>query len=67
MPSSPPPPTPWLDALSGYPDWLLAAGLTLVAVIAIWLLAKLLKWGLYLLMVLVLVGGVLATLWLLFQ
>lgn len=58
--------TSWLDALSGYPEWLVAAVLTIVAVVAIWLVAKLLKWSLYLLMVMVLVGGVIATIWLLF-
>ena len=53
-----------LDSLAGYPEWLVVGCLTIVAVVAIWLVAKLLKWSLYLLMGLVLVGGVAATVWL---
>lgn len=56
---------PLFDALAGYPDWLVVAVLTVLAVGLIWLLAKVLKWGLYILMALLLVAGVIATLWLL--
>jgi hypothetical protein len=61
------PPTTLLDSLAAYPRWFVAACLTIVAVVAIWIFAKLLKWSLYLLMVLVLVAGVAATVWLIFR
>jgi hypothetical protein len=38
-----------------------------VVAVAIWVIAKILKWSLYLLLILVLVGGVAATLWLVFN
>jgi hypothetical protein len=56
---------PLFDAFAGYPRWFVVLCLTIVAAAAIWLLAKLLKWGLYLLIGLVIVGGVTATVWLL--
>lgn len=56
-----------MESLAGYPEWLVAACLTVVAAVAIWLVAKLLKWSLYFLMVLVLVGGVATTVWLVFN
>lgn len=56
-----------LDSLAGYPPWFVAACGTIVAVVLIWFAAKLLKWSLYLLMTLVFVGGVVATLWLVFR
>ncbi len=59
------PPNPLLDSLAGYPRWFVAACLTIVAAAVIWVLAKLLKWGLYLLIGLVLVGGAATTVWLL--
>lgn len=55
------------DSLAGYPQWLVVACLTIVAAVAIWIVAKLLKWSLYLLMVLVLIGGLAATVWLIFS
>ena len=58
------PPHPLLDSLASYPPWFVAACLTLVLAAMIWLLAKLLKWGLYLLIALVLSGGLAATIWL---
>ena len=58
---------PLLDSLAGYPPWFVAACLTLVLAAVIWLLAKLLKWGLYLVIALVLSGGLAATIWLLFH
>jgi len=67
----PPPSETLLDELfnsfAGYPRWLVAAGATIVAVVVIWIFAKLLKWSLYLLMWLVLIGGMLATGWLIFH
>lgn len=53
------------DALAGYPEWLVVACATIVAVVFLWIVAKVLKWSLYLLMGLVLIGGVCATVWLL--
>lgn len=61
------PPQTWLDSLAGYPHWFVAACLTLVAAAVIWVLAKLLKWGLYAIIALVLVGGLGVTVWLLFH
>ena len=61
------PPQPLLDSLAGYPHWFVAACVTLVLAAVIWLLAKLLKWGLYLLIALVLAGGIATTIWLLFH
>jgi hypothetical protein len=66
MPSPTPDPT-FLDTLATYPRWLVAAGGTVVAVVVIWLLAKILKVALYVLMALVLVGGIAATFWYLFH
>lgn len=61
------PPDSIFDAFAGYPRWLVAACLTVVVAVAIWVIAKILKWSLYLLLILVLVGGVAATLWLVFN
>jgi hypothetical protein len=55
---------PLLDSFAGYPPWFVAACLTVVAAAAIWVLAKVLKWGMYLLIGIVLVGGVVVTGWL---
>ena len=67
MPTPSLPPHPWLDSLASYPRWFVAACLTLVAAAALWILAKLLKWSLYLLVALVLIGGAATTIWLLFH
>ena len=61
------PPKPLFDSLANYPHWFVAACLTLVVAAAVWLLAKLLKWSLYALIGLVLVGGTVVTVWLLFH
>lgn len=45
------------DSLAGYPRWLVLACVTVLAAAALWLLAKVLKWSLYLLAILVLVAG----------
>jgi hypothetical protein len=45
--------------LSGYPQWLVVLAGTLAAVLVIWILMKLLKWTLWILLFCVLVGGVL--------
>ena len=59
--------TSLFDSLAGYPPWFVAACLTIVAVTLVWIAAKLLKWSLYLLMALVLIGGVVMTIWLFFK
>jgi hypothetical protein len=61
------PPDAVLDSLAGYPRWFVAACLTIVAAAVIWIAAKLLKWSLYLLIVIVLLGGTATTVWLVFQ
>jgi hypothetical protein len=53
--------------LSGYPDWLLALVGTLVAAFVVWLMITLLKWALWFLFFLVLIGGLAWTGWLLLQ
>jgi hypothetical protein len=63
----PTPPPHWLDSLAAYPPWFVAACVTVVAVVLIWMAGKLLKWSLYLLMALVMVAGVVATVWLIFN
>ena len=45
--------------LSAYPRWLVVLVGTLIAAVAIWILMKLLKWTLWLLFFVVLIGGVL--------
>lgn len=61
------PSTTMLDSLAGYPPWFVAICGTIVAAALIWFAAKLLKWSLYLLMTLVLIGGAAMALWLVFQ
>jgi hypothetical protein len=56
--------TVWVD-VSGYPQWLVVLVGTFVAVLIIWILMKLLKWTLWLLMFGVLIGGVVWSGWLL--
>jgi hypothetical protein len=56
---------PLLDSLAAYPPWFVAACVTIVAAVAIWIIAKILKWSLYLLMVLVVIAGLAGTIWLL--
>ena len=55
------------DSLAEYPPWFVAVCLTIVAVALVWVVAKLLKWSLYLLMVLVLIAGVVMTIWFFFK
>lgn len=58
---------PVSDPFWGFPPWLVALGLTLAAALAIWVLAKLLKWALWLLLIAVLVGGLGWAIWLLLR
>ena len=60
-------PNPLLDSVASYPHWFVAACLTVVAAAALWVLAKVLKGGLYLLIGLVLLGGAATTVWLLWR
>lgn len=57
--------TPLLDSLAEYPRWFVAACLTVVAAAVIWLLIKLLKVTLYVLLALVIIGGIGTVGWLL--
>jgi hypothetical protein len=61
------PPNVLLDSLAGYPRWFVAACATIVLAVLLWVAAKVLKWSLYLLMVLVLIAGAAATVWLIFK
>jgi hypothetical protein len=56
-----------VDSLDAYPRWLVAAGATVAVAVAIWLVAKLLKWTLLVLLFVVLVGGLGVTAWLLLR
>ena len=53
--------------LSAYPPWLVVLVGTLLAVLAIWIVMKLLKWTLWLLLFAVFIGGILWAMWLLLQ
>jgi len=50
-----------------YPDWLVVAVGTLVASAALWILIKVLRWALWLLVFGVLFCGLAAAVWLFFQ
>ncbi len=56
-----------LNSLAAYPRWFVVGCLTIVAAVLIWLLAKLLKWSLYLLLAVVLIVGFATTIWLVFH
>lgn len=56
-----------VESLDAYPRWLVVAGATVAIAVALWLFAKLLKWTLMVLFVVVLVGGLAATAWLLLK
>jgi hypothetical protein len=57
--------TSMLNSLADYPRWMVVACLAIVGALAIYVFAKLLKWSLYLLMAVVLVGGLGLAAWLL--
>ena len=57
--------TSMFNSLADYPRWLVVACLAIVGALAIYVFAKLLKWSLYLLMAVVLVGGLGLAAWLL--
>jgi hypothetical protein len=56
-----------LDSLADYPRWLVVTCVTIVLAAAIWVLMKLLKWTLWLLLFAVLAIGLGASGWLLFR
>lgn len=53
--------------LSAYPRWLVVLVGTLVAALLVWLLIKVMKWALWLLLIAVLIGGLAWALWELFH
>lgn len=57
LPTSSTPAPSWWNSLGDYPPWFVALCLTLAAAIAIWIFAKLVKWALWLLLIVVIVGG----------
>jgi hypothetical protein len=56
-----------VDFLAHYPDWLVVAGATLAAALALWLLLKLLRLALWLLLFGVLLVGLSTAVWLVFH
>ncbi|MCP5529775.1 MAG: hypothetical protein H7A44_04970 [Opitutaceae bacterium] len=58
---------PFLQSLGEYPRWFVIACLTVIAAAGLWLLAKALKWTIYLLLTVVLLGGGVAVVWLLWK
>ena len=56
-----------IDSVSAYPRWLVIAAATLVAAALVWIVAKLLEWALWLLLIAVLVGGLSWAVWALFR
>jgi len=51
------------DPAAAYPPWFVLACATVAAVTGLWLLVKLLKWALWLLLVGILVGGAVLVGW----
>ena len=61
-------PTPtMIDSLADYPRWLVVACVTIVLAAAIWVIMKLLKWTLWLLLFAVLAIGLGTAAWLMFR
>lgn len=56
---------PIFDSLKEYPPWFVIACVTVVAAIGIWLLIKVVKVALYILLAAVIVGGLATVGWLL--
>ncbi len=52
-----------IDSVSSYPRWLVIAVATLVAALLVWIVAKLLEWTLWLILVVVVVGGLAWAIW----
>jgi hypothetical protein len=49
--------------IAGYPDWLVVAVGILAAIVLLWILGKLLKWTLYLILIGAAVGGIGFAIW----
>ena len=60
-------PPPFLDSLGEYPRWFVVACLAVVAAVGLWIVAKILKWTLYLLIAAILIGGIATAVWLFFH
>lgn len=58
---------PYLDSLGEYPRWFVVGCATVVLATGLWILAKLLKWTLYLLVAAVILAGGAAVIWLLLR
>jgi len=58
---------PGFESLADYPRWLVVACVTVVLAAAIWIVMKLLKWTLWLLLFAVLVTGLGAAAWMLLR
>lgn len=58
---------PFLDSLGEYPRWFVVACVTLVAAVGLWMLARALKWTLYLLVAVIVIAGGSAVVWYLMQ
>lgn len=58
---------PYLESMGEYPRWFVVFCLTVVVAVGLWVLVKVLKWTLYLLIAVVLLGGGAAAVWLLVQ
>ncbi|MFA5266110.1 MAG: hypothetical protein WC378_19990 [Opitutaceae bacterium] len=58
---------PLLNSLKEYPSWFVTLCACLAGAVAIYALAKLIKWTLYTLLLVVLVGGVALSVWLFFR
>ena len=58
---------PFLDSLSDYPRWFVVGCATIVAAVGLWMLAKALKWTLYLLVAVIVIMGGAAVVWYLMQ
>ncbi|MCX6955984.1 MAG: hypothetical protein NTV51_27925 [Verrucomicrobia bacterium] len=61
------PASPGVDSLADYPRWLVVACVTIVLAAAIWVVMKLLKWTLWLLLFAVLVLGLGTAGWMLLR
>ncbi|MFZ9681644.1 MAG: hypothetical protein ACO3DQ_00340 [Cephaloticoccus sp.] len=58
---------PFVQSLAEYPRWFVVACATVVVAALLWLLIKALKWTLYLLLAVVLLGGGATAVWLLWR
>lgn len=53
----------FLQSLGEYPRWFVIACLTVIVAALLWVMAKVLKWTIYLLVALVVLGGGVAAVW----